>query len=104
MNDLPLFTPRYPERPGNKGRDTGVAAGAAVAKRAARLRADVLDILGRFDLTADECAARLHESVLSIRPRVSELARKGLIKDTKVRRQNASGRTAIVWRLKRAGE
>ena len=49
-------------------------------------------------LTADEIAADLGESVLSIRPRVSELHRLGMIEKTKVRRRNASGMSASVWR------
>mgnify|MGYP000322982922 CR=1 FL=1 len=47
-------------------------------------------------LTADECAAVLGESVLSIRPRFSELLGAGLIRETGQRRRNASGKMADV--------
>jgi hypothetical protein len=33
----------------------------------------------------------------SIQPRTSELRRKGLIRDSGKRRQNATGKSAIVW-------
>jgi hypothetical protein len=49
--------------------------------------------------TADEIAAALNRSILTIRPRVSELNRMGKIADSGVRRKNASGRNAIVWRI-----
>jgi predicted ArsR family transcriptional regulator len=48
--------------------------------------------------TADEIATELGESVLSVRPRVSELRALGEIEETGERRVNESGRRAIVWR------
>jgi len=54
-------------------------------------------VLCEGDFTADEIAIKLGKSVLSIRPRVSELARDGLIRKTGERRANASGIRAIVW-------
>jgi len=47
--------------------------------------------------TPDEIAARLHLSILAVRPRCSELFRRGKIKDSGLRRKNASGKTAVVW-------
>lgn len=41
----------------------------------------------------------LNMSVLSVRPRVSELKRTGKIKQTGARRKNESGMTATVWRI-----
>lgn len=81
--------------------DTSQAAAEAMTAEAPRLRELVLAQIreaGRArGLTADECASRLRRSVLAIRPRVSELAQAGLIRDSGSRRGNASGRTAIVW-------
>lgn len=57
-----------------------------------------LDLLEWEQLTTDECASLLEESVLSIRPRFSELRALGQITDTGDRRLNDSGRRAIVWR------
>jgi hypothetical protein len=54
-------------------------------------------LLGAGPLTADEAAAKLGESVLSIRPRISELRARGLIAPTGERRRNASGMRAMVW-------
>jgi len=90
----------YPARAGHKGRDTGAAAADAVERhgRAARLRDAVLAAVRVAPMTADECAAVLRESVLSIRPRFSELAARGLLIDAGLRRANESGRNAIVWR------
>lgn len=67
--------------------------------RAPTLRDLVLGYLELHgELTADEIAADLGYSVLSIRPRVTELGALGLIYDTGITRKNASGRPAIVWK------
>lgn len=92
--------PAYPEAPGFKDRDTSRKAAESVAGTAPHLRRVVLDLLKRhpLGLTADEAAAKLEQSVLSVRPRFTELLRDGLIDDTGERRKNASGRSAKVWR------
>ena len=82
-------------------RETSLEAADAMADRAPILRARVVNVLATGDHTADEVAAKLSESVLAIRPRVTELAKAGRIVDSEVRRKNASGRNAIVWRLVR---
>ena len=66
-----------------------------------RVRALVLYVLAATPagLTADEIAARLDESVLAVRPRVSELFHAGLIAKTGERRPNASGLAAHVWKM-----
>lgn len=51
-------------------------------------------------LTADECADLMCKSVLSVRPRFSELHALGQIEDSGERRKNASGKHATVWRVK----
>lgn len=48
--------------------------------------------------TADEVAEALGESVLAVRPRISEMVRENLVVATGMRRPNKSGRTAWVWR------
>lgn len=47
--------------------------------------------------TADEIADALKRSILTVRPRVSELNKAALIRDSGERRRNASGHGAIVW-------
>lgn len=64
---------------------------------AKRLRDECLSLLRTRDLTADECAGLLRESILSVRPRISELHADGLIFRTTLRRPNRSGHSAAVW-------
>jgi predicted ArsR family transcriptional regulator len=90
----------YPNTPGAKREGTSADAAEAMADKAATLRAAVRAALRVDRLTADECAAVLGHSVLSIRPRVTELFKMGEIEDAGERRKNASGRNAIVWREK----
>lgn len=91
----------YPLQPGFKDTDTSKAAAQAMKPTAATLRSQCLRCLAFGDYTADEVALDfLRESVLSIRPRFSELKRLGKIEDTGQRRRNASGKSAIVWKAK----
>ncbi len=93
---------RYPDAPGFKASGPSEVAADKIAGRAAQMRVTVLTTFrncypqGR---TADEIAAALNLSVLSIRPRVSELHRAGSLADTGQRRKNTSGMTATVWRF-----
>lgn len=50
-----------------------------------------------FGFTADQAAEYMSESILAVRPRISELYKRGLIKDTGLRRKNVSGVKAKVW-------
>tara|TARA_R110000824_G_scaffold34752_3_gene109902 strand:+ start:378 stop:692 length:315 start_codon:yes stop_codon:yes gene_type:complete len=50
-------------------------------------------------LTPDECADRLGESLLSIRPRFSELSRMGRILKTGNTRPSSQGKSQAVWRV-----
>jgi hypothetical protein len=94
---------RYPYQPGFKrGGDTSEQAAAEMRARASRLQRASLAALRLQDLTADEVAASLGESILAIRPRLSELVAKGKIEASGRRRPNASGKLAIVWRIKSA--
>ncbi|WP_404713165.1 hypothetical protein [Sphingomonas sp. MMS24-J13] len=88
----------YPDAPGAQDRDTSRAAADDMAPAAPILRQMALDVLERSNgLTADQVAARLGKSILSIRPRITELTRLGKVRDTGERRPNASGKKAIVW-------
>lgn len=89
----------YPDQPGAKAPGTSQEAADSMKPDASRLRSLVLESLRSRHLTPDECAARLGLSVLSIRPRFTELVAKGAIVATGERRDNASGRRAKVWKI-----
>ena len=98
---LPLFA--YPLSPGFKTGGTSRDAALAVSSRASILRERVhaeIAAAGLSGLTADQVAARLGESVLSVRPRLSELyhASPPRIVPTGERRTNDSRLKAKVWR------
>jgi len=88
----------YPDRPGAQDRETSREAADVMAETAPLLRTRALGVLERSNgLTADEVAGRLGLSILSIRPRLTELSRLGKVRDSGERRFNVSGRRAIVW-------
>src|SRR5262245_24978334 len=91
----------YPDAPGFKVPGPSEQAAATIAGTANKMRAAVLAQFAQYPggATADEVAKDLNLSVLSVRPRVSELKRFGEIKQTGGRRKNESGMTATVWRL-----
>lgn len=86
----------YPHAAGAQPVDTSIDAAASID--AATLRRQVVAVMARWPegLTADEVAAVLGRDRLAIRPRLTELKRLGLIRDTGMRRQNRSGRNAAV--------
>ena len=94
--DHDLFS--YPQQAGYTEPDTSKKAAETID--AGTLRAIVLDAIERcWPMTADECAGRLGMSILSIRPRFTELKAMGLIHDTGLRHRNQSGRMAKVMEL-----
>jgi predicted ArsR family transcriptional regulator len=91
----------YPAAPGFKVAGPSKEAAEKVATTSTKRRAAVLEEFKRnpAGLTADEIATALNLSVLSVRPRVSELNRLGMIEQTGARRRNDSGMAATVWRI-----
>ncbi len=92
---------KYPRRAGYKEQTTSKEAALRIdAKgRERRLRAAVLAWYQRGNTgTADEVAAALNESPLSVRPRVAQLHKLHQLEPTGERRKNASGASAHVWR------
>lgn len=96
----------YPERAGFKAEGTSQEAANAIegSGQAARLRTAVLGWYARQDGTADECAAGLGESILSIRPRCSELLKQGRLYVTGLRRKSSSGHSQNVLAMTPANE
>jgi predicted ArsR family transcriptional regulator len=93
----------YPSSPGWKEPTSSKDAARAIKDRAKSVRQRVLAFLtNRYpaSFTADEIAASLGESILTTRPRISELLSRGLIEPTEERRKNASGMSAHCWRAK----
>jgi predicted ArsR family transcriptional regulator len=92
----------YPDAPGFKAAGPSQQAAEAMGSTANKMRAAVLGQLATYPdgATADEVAKDLNLSVLSVRPRVSELRRTGKIQQTTARRKNDSGMTATVWQVK----
>lgn len=93
----------YPQTPGYKVGGPSQEAASKVALKAPNLRDKAVEIFSqhhRLGLTADELAFLLNVSVLSIRPRLSELLRMGVIEDSGDRRKNNFKSTCTVWRLK----
>jgi len=90
----------YPAVPGCKAPGTSAQAALAMKDDAKTLRGKCLELLKmRGDLTADEAAGMLDQSVLFVRPRFTEMLRLGWIFDSGVRRKNASGIRATVWTI-----
>ena len=91
---------RYPDAPGHRNVDTSIEAADAIAPdlgRLQRLAETAIRAAGDAGLTADELAVRLKLERWSIQPRTTELRRKGFIRDSGLRRQNVTGKRAIVW-------
>lgn len=88
---------QYPAAPGYTDHDTSRQAAKEMASVSGRLRTAVLGVLARGPASADQIADALHESVLAIRPRCTELLRLGLIVKTAQRVRNRSGKWAAVF-------
>lgn len=88
----------YPLIPGSKTSGCSADAAAAMRPKAPKLRSLCMAVLASGPQTADEVAARLGESVLSVRPRFSELRALGLIKPVGLRRPSSTGASSSVWR------
>src|SRR5690349_15187241 len=91
------YADQYPQSPGWKNRATSFHAAEDMKTRAPTLRDLCLSQLALSPATADQVAAQLGKSVLSIRPRITELARLGFIRDTGRTAANESGKQAVIW-------
>lgn len=97
---------RYPHRPGFKSGGTSRAAANSISVYAETKRHDVLVefvAAGERGSTPDTCATALNLSVLTVRPRCTELLAAGLLTPTGERRQNQSGMSAAVLKATEAG-
>lgn len=99
MLDLFTHAAHYPQVPGYKRGGTSREAAVKIESKAKTLRQRCLNALeeaGPWGMTPDEIAAKLNETVLAVRPRLSELKGRGLAKENGLRRVNVSGLAADV--------
>jgi hypothetical protein len=91
----------YPDAPGFKAPGPSEDAATAIAPIAGNLRDQVREVIANSPsgITADGVARELGRSILSVRPRVSELRRLGEIRQSGARGKNESGMTASIWVL-----
>jgi hypothetical protein len=89
----------YPDQPGYKAPGPSEDAAKATAAIAGTLRDQVREVIAMSPsgITADDVAFRLNRSILSVRPRVSELRRLGDIRQAEGRGKNQSGMSASRW-------
>jgi DNA-directed RNA polymerase specialized sigma24 family protein len=98
--------PSFFDRPApyQRASDTSEEAADALYDSLPGLRAAVLQAYveaGTRGLTPDECASAIGETVLAVRPRVTEMLQAGLLERTGEKRRNASGMRANVLRRSR---
>jgi Fic family protein len=93
------------DRPPDNGTDTSKAAAKAVPD-AARLRACVLETIeaASAGLTREEIEAATGLSGNTVRPRVWELVRAGLVEPRGVRKTQSGRAAAVMVRVKGASE
>lgn len=117
MIDLFDWTPPagYPVAPGYKENTTSRDAAKAAGLTASQMRDDLMVLyrgIWPAGMTADEAAGKLGRSILTVRPRITELRKLSLLmpalqpakpdQDAKpMRRPNASGQMATVLVCKR---
>ena len=79
---------------------TSQEAAEALGGNTRILRTRILHFLSKFPngLTCDEIAARMDVDILSVRPRMTELAAQGEVEKTNIRRRGPRGRNAVAWR------
>jgi len=75
-----------------------------IAPLRSELQRRVLNQFDRGNFTADEVAGNLGIHILTARPRVAELVKKGFLIESGQRRVNESGRPATVWTIKEDGQ
>jgi DNA-binding Lrp family transcriptional regulator len=90
----------YPSEAGSKGsaETSGDAAASIDCGRLQRMTLRAIREAKRAGRTSEEAAQRLDLPRVTVQPRTSELKAMGLIRDSGMRRTNASsGKRAVVW-------
>lgn len=93
-----LFESGLPMHPPRKVRAPARVEPVAVAGEDGRSASQrVLDALKKQAGTAEQIANRINEPLLNVRPRCSDLVRRGLIRDSGRRGTSMGGQLATVW-------
>ncbi len=90
----------YPDYPGHNDTDTSIEAAAALSEHLGPLQTRchcAIRKAGGKGMTPYEAAHLLGVDYTSIHPRFSGLKKKGLIIDSRQRRENPSGKKDAVW-------
>jgi nicotinamide mononucleotide adenylyltransferase len=96
---MDLFS--YPRSAGYQQTDTSKEAARDIENNKAKsLRMKVENIVRQYPggLTNEEISSLLNEDLGNIRPRSTELYKKGIFTDTGERRKNKNNKNVIVWR------
>ena len=100
----------WPGDPGpnvhTNARDTEQQAAEFIAPKVTGLRLKALQSLAsaQSGLTGSQVAERMGAWLYSVKPRLTELDRMGLIEDSDRREKNDRGRQEIVWQITGRGE
>ena len=103
MQDSFDFKDKYPYKAGHRNVDTSIKSAEKINKHLKRISKIVLVELAKVypnGLTGSEIARNANRSLLSIRPRTTELKHQGLIIDTDKRRKNEYDNTEIIYKLR----
>jgi|TARA_R110000823_G_scaffold211057_1_gene341423 hypothetical protein len=103
MQDNFIFKDKYPYKAGHRKVDTSIQSANFINKNLKRISKVVLVELGKVfpkGLTGSEIAHNSDNSILSVRPRTTELKLQGLIIDTEERRKNKGGQGEIIYKLR----
>lgn len=97
---LGLFDRKYPLSPGYQAVDTSYRAARKIRKAADKIMDACFELLKREALTPDEVAAKLNRFPGSVRPRCTELKKRGLVEPTGEERPSSFGSPMEVLRAK----
>jgi hypothetical protein len=87
--------------------DTEVAAAESIAPRVTGLRLAVLQELYkayRFGFTGEQVSNNTGEWLYSVKPRITELVRIGMVEDSGDRVKNSRNRNEVVWKITDKGK
>ena len=93
---------QYPYKAGHREVRTSISAANDTNKKLRRLHKQVLIELARNPngLTGSELSNLTKVSILTIRPRTTELKAQGLILDSEETKKNENGKSEIVYKLR----